>query len=193
MARRVVAWLSHLRFTLTPSAPAEFANRWRNSGPLPGSRAPCRSRHSRPAVHNSRGVGQNVGGGLIAPRALPPALPAVAPVMWANPATILRTETKSGPIALSGLLGRNRLPGGRVSPSAPTLTQLVAEGGLADAWGIRSNSRGQLLLSRNRLPRSHSVRLQYDSMIKAVAPCGKGWVWNELPALEGCSSEPGTS
>src|SRR5258708_29936890 len=44
------------------------------------------------------------GGGLKAPRALLPALLAVAPVMWASQdAKLRRTDAKSGPMALGSL------------------------------------------------------------------------------------------
>jgi hypothetical protein len=56
----------------------------------------CRSRFPRRPP--------NVGGGLDAPRALLPALLAVAPVMWASQdAKLPRTDAESGPMALGSL------------------------------------------------------------------------------------------
>jgi hypothetical protein len=57
----------------------------------------CRSRFPRRPP--------NVGGGLDAPRALLPALLAVAPVMWASQdATVPLTDAEAGPIALGSPL-----------------------------------------------------------------------------------------
>jgi hypothetical protein len=56
----------------------------------------CRSRFPRRPP--------NVSGGLDAPRALLPALLAVAPVMWASEdAKLPRTDAESGPMALGNL------------------------------------------------------------------------------------------
>jgi hypothetical protein len=74
------------------------------SRPHRGVRRSNRSRRPRRAVHASRGVRQDVGGGLVAPRALLPALLAVKPDMWASQdATVLRTDAESRPIALGSL------------------------------------------------------------------------------------------
>src|SRR5216684_5952192 len=90
-----------------------------------------------------RGARQNLDGGLVASRELPPALPAAAPVMLASQdAAVLRTDADSGPIAL-----------GASARSQPAK-------GITFGQGLQGTGRGPALYTGGQRPDNEGSCLQ---------------------------------